>query len=224
MKADNCRHWREWLGAHALGKLDAEERAGLEAHLEGCPECRAELASLEGVAKLLPLADPGRIGTAPATPPVGLGDRISRRIASERRAERRRRRRTGFALGGATAAVAAAMLAIFVIGGGDDSGPPERHVSFAALPAKMKIGATLIPHAYGTEIHVYVKGVRSGELCRVFLRDRRGARMSAGSFRYRWGEDSNAVLSAALDLSRTATVGIRVGERTFEAPVNPPRA
>lgn len=221
MKTEGCRHWRESLGAYALGRLGEEERAGLEAHLEGCAECRAELTSLEGVSKLLALADPERIATAPA-PPAGLGDRIAGRIASERRAERRRRLRLGFALSGATAALAAGVLAIFVIGGGD-SGPPERHVSFASLPAKMKIGAKLIPHAYGTEIHVYVSGARSGELCRVFLRNRRGDRLSAGSFRYRWGDDSTAVLSSALDLSRTAAIGIRVGERTFEAPVNPPR-
>lgn len=218
MTAEPCREWRESLGAYALGQLDEAEGAGLRAHLEGCPKCRAELASLESVAKLLPLAEPEHLGAVP-TPPAGLGDRIAARIASEGRSERRRRRRRGFALGGAGAAVAATLLAIFVLGGGD-GGPPERHVHFTSLPPKMKIGATLIPHAYGTEIHVYVKGVRSGALCRVFLRSPSGDRLPAGSFRYRWGEDSNAVLSSALDLSRTAAIGIRVGERTFEAPVS----
>jgi hypothetical protein len=113
------------------------------------------------------------------------------------------------------------VLAIFVLPGGGER-TPEQHVSFESLPAKMKIGATLVPHSYGTEVHVYVKGMRSGELCRVFLRGPDGARMPAGSFRYRWGDDSGAVLSSALDLSRTAAIGVRVGERTFEAPVNPP--
>ena len=46
------------------------------------------------------------------------------------------------------------------------------------------------PHAFGTEIHMYVQGVRSGTLCRVFLRGADGARISAGTFRYRWGDDS----------------------------------
>lgn len=221
MTAERCREWREWLGAHALGQLPAQERAALEAHLEGCPGCRAELASLEAVARLMPLADPERFGTAP-TPPPALADRVAARIAAERRSGRRRRLRLGLAFGGATAAVAAvaaAMLAIFVLPGGD-GGAPERHVSFQSLPPRMEIGATLEPHAFGTEIHVYVMGVRSGTLCRVFLRDLEGARMPAGSFRYRWGEDSHAILSSALDLSRTAAIGIRVGDRTFEAPVD----
>ena len=85
----------------------------------------------------------------------------------------------------------------------------------------MKIGASLEPRAFGTEIHVYVKGVRSGTLCRVFLRDDAGTRLPAGTFRYRWGDDSKAILSSALDLSNTAAIGIRVGNRTFSAPVGP---
>lgn len=219
MTAERCREWRESLGALALGQLTDEERTALEAHLEGCPACRDELDSLQGVARLMPLADPQRFDGAPA-PPAALGERVMAAVGAERRASRRRQWRLGLALSGATAAVAAA-LAIFVLPNGGES-TPDQHVSFESLPAKIKIGATLVPHAYGTEIHVYVKGVRSGELCRVFLRDPSGARMPAGSFRYRWGEDSNAVLSSALDLSRTAAIGIRVGDRTFEAPVNPP--
>ena len=58
MRAEGCREWRTALGAYALGDLAASERAGLEAHLDGCAECRAELASLESVAPLLSLADP----------------------------------------------------------------------------------------------------------------------------------------------------------------------
>jgi len=221
MTAERCE-WRQSLGAHALGQLDSEERAALEAHLEGCAECRAELESLGTVARLLPLAEAERLGEAPAQP-AGMAERVVGAVEAERRSERRRQRwRRSLALGGATAAVAAAMLAIFVLPEGGGGGAPERHVSFESLPRDMEIGATLAPHAFGTEIHVYVKGVRSGTLCRVFLRDPSGTRLSAGSFRYRWGEDSRAILSSALDLADTEAIGIRVGKRTFLAPVNPP--
>jgi hypothetical protein len=124
----------------------------------------------------------------------------------------------GLALSGATAAAAAAVLAIFILPGGDST--PERHVSFGSLPAGLHVAATLEPHAYGTEIHMYVMGAPSGTLCRVFLRGARGGAVPAGSFRYRWGDDSDAVLSAALDLSRTRAIGVRVGSRTFVAPVS----
>jgi Putative zinc-finger len=213
MTADHNREWRESLGAYALGHLSDDERAGLEAHLEGCPDCRAELESLSSVARLLPLADPEQLDTPPSLP-RGLGDRVMASIAGERRRSKRRRFRLGFGLSGATAAVAAAaMLAIFVLPGGGEA--PSQHVSFASLPAKMKIGASLEPQPFGTEVRVYVSGVRSGELCRVFLEAKDGTEYSAGSFRYRWGDESLATLSSGLDLARTRAIGIRVGHRTF---------
>jgi hypothetical protein len=216
MTTERCREWRESLGAQALGQLPEGERVALEAHLEGCAECRAELESLASVARLMPLADPERFGAAPLPPPA-LAGRVTAAIRAERRAQRWRRLRLRVALGGATAAVAAAALAIFVLPGGEPG--PRQHVAFASLPAGVKIDATLEPHAFGTEIHMYVQGVRSGTLCRVFLRGPGGARMPAGSFRYRWGEDAQAELSSALDLSAARAIGVRVGNRTFVAPI-----
>jgi hypothetical protein len=220
MRADPCREWRESLGAYALGQLAPDEVPALEAHLEGCADCRAELVQLQSVARLMERVDPERLEEAP-TPPPELADRVFTAISGERRAGRRRRRlRLGFAIGGATAAVAAAVLAIFVLPGGGDE-PPSRIVSFEGLPQKLKIGAKLEPRAFGTEIHMYVKGAPSGALCRVFLQKRDGTRLSAGSFRYRWSKDSYPILSSALDLSRTEAIGVRVGRRTFVARLGP---
>lgn len=220
MKTRNeCRDWRELLGVYALGQLAGDERVGLEAHLEGCAQCRAELALLEPVARMLPHADPEQFESAPQPPPE-LGTRIAATIAGERRRQEKRRRRRvfgGFALGGATAALAAAVLAIFVLGGG--SGEPERHVRFASLPQGVSIDATLEPHAFGTEIRMYVHGIASGTLCTVSLQGPGGVSYPAGTFRYRWGEDSEAVLSSALDLSRTRAVVVHAGKRTFVAPL-----
>jgi hypothetical protein len=218
MKTRNdCRDWRELLGVYALGQLEGDERAGLEAHLDGCAQCREELALLQPVARMLPHADPERFESTPQPPPE-LGARIAATIAAEQRGvEKRRRRRVfgGFALGGATAALAAAVLAIFVLGGG--GGEPEKHVTFATQG--VSIDATLQPHAYGTEIRMYVHGVESGTLCRVSLRGPGGVSYPAGTFRYRWGDDSEAVLSSALDLSRTRAVVVKAGKRTFVAPL-----
>ena len=221
MKTRNdCREWRELLGAYALGHLEGDERAGLEAHLDGCAQCRDELASLQPVALMLPHADPTRFGPAPR-PPAELGPRIAATIAAEReRSERRQRRRLfgGFALGGAAAAAVAAVLLLFVFGGSSpDASQPVR---FTDLPEGISINATLEPHAYGTEIHMYVHGVPSGTLCRVWLRAPNGVSYPAGTFRYRWGDDSDAVLSSALDISRTRAVVVDTGKRTFVAPVN----
>jgi hypothetical protein len=227
MKTDDCREWRTSLGAYALGQLPEGERAALEAHFEGCPECRAEAESLRGVAELMPLADPARISEPAPQPPPQLRQRIEAVIGAERaeraaaERKRRRRRRFGFALGGVATAAAAAVLAIVVFGGGSsEEAWPEQHIAFEDLPQEMTIDAALQPHAFGTEIHMYVSGVRSGTLCRVFLRGADGRTYPAGSFRYRWGDDSDAVLSSALDLSRTRAIGVHAGGRTFIAPVS----
>lgn len=219
----DCREWRELLGALALGHLEGDERVGLEAHLDGCAECRAELAALQPVARMLPHADPERFEAAPQ-PPTDLGQRIAATIEGEKgrlHKRRQRRRLGGFALGGAAAALVTAALLLFVFEGEEAS--PERHVEFAS-PAGVKIYATLEPHAYGTEIRMYVHGVESGTLCRVALRGPKGVTYPAGTFRYRWGDDSDAVLSSALDLSRTRAVVVHAGRQTFVAPVNPPTA
>lgn len=220
MKTDPCREWRESLGAYALGQLSASERAGLDAHLEGCPSCRAEVESLGGVVALLPHADPERFGPAPQPSP-DLGKRILASFDADQEAgrSRKRRRRFGLAFGGGLAAAAAAVLALVILTGGG-GGAPAQHVEFSSLPPGVKIGATLEPHGYGTEIRMYVSGVRSGTLCRVFLTAPDGTRYPAGSFRYRWGEDSEAELSSALDLSRTAEIGVHAGGQTFTAPVD----
>jgi hypothetical protein len=217
MKTDSCRDWRASLGAYALGHLSADERAGLEAHLEGCPDCRAEIESLTDVAKLLAFADPAHFGPAPKPAP-DLGERITTTIGAERRVKRRRRaRRFGVGISGAAAAAAAVFAIAILPGGGSE---PAQQVKFATVPPDVTIRATLEPHAFGTEIHMYVKGIRSGTLCRVFLRDAKGDSVSAGTFRYRWGEDSDAVLSSALDLSSTDAIEVHAGGRTFVAPVD----
>lgn len=222
MTADDHRDRRLSLGAYALGDLSPDERASMSAHIEGCAECRAELRELEGVAALLPLADPARIEGPAPHPPADLGARIEAQIAAESAREGRvkRRRRLRFGFGGAVAVAAvAALLAIFILPIGGESSPAQK-VEFASVPNGISIKATLEPHAFGTEIQMYVKGMPSGTLCRVFLRDAAGRTYSAGSFRYRWEEGAEAHLSSGLDLSQATEIGLHAGGRTFVAPVS----
>jgi Putative zinc-finger len=216
MKTDDCRERRESLGAYALGHLPEEERAGLEAHLDGCPSCRAEIELLGGMVRPMSLADPARFETAPV-PPASLGVRVAAAIARERLGRRRRRLRLGLAIGGAAAAAAVALVLLVLPG--EEAAGPERLVTFNSLPKGTKISAKLIPNAFGTEIHMYVKGVSSGSLCRVYLHSRDGALLSAGTFRYRWGDGSYPILSSALDLSKTDSMELRIGGHAYFATV-----
>src|SRR5688572_24496028 len=112
MKAEGgCREWRERIGALVLGQLPEEERFATEAHLEGCPACRAEAGALAPLAPLLRRTDPDRLAQAPE-PPAGLGERIARRIAAEHRTQRHRRSRLRLGLAAATAIAVAAVVAV----------------------------------------------------------------------------------------------------------------
>jgi hypothetical protein len=220
MTAEACRQWRERLGALVLDRLPEAERAATEAHLEGCEACRAEAAALRPLAQLLPLADPDHIEAPTPAPPAGLEDRIAGKIAGERRAERRRRRfRFGFALSGAAAAAAVAAIALVALVSTGGSAGSE-HVTFQHLPPGVQIGATLQPHSWGTEVSMRVSGIRSGTLCRVFLRRSGGSAESVGSFRYRYSnENSEQVLGGALDVSDVSAVEVKAGPRTFIQPL-----
>ena len=216
MKAEGCREWRERIAALFLGQLPEHERFATEAHLEGCPACRAEAEALAPVASLLGRADPDRLVSVP-TPPPQLGERILRRIAAERRSERRRRTRLRLGLAGAAAAAAAAAALTLV---GSDHSTPSQTVAFRSLPRGASAEATLVPRPWGSEISVQVRGFRPGTLCQVWLRASGGKRVPAGSFRYLYeGEGDHVGLSSALAPDHATAIGLRAGSKTFMAPL-----
>jgi hypothetical protein len=217
MKAEGCREWRERIGALVLGQLPEEERLATEAHLDGCPACRAEAAALAPMASLLGRADPDRLEPAPA-PASRLRERIFGLIAAERSAERRRRIR--LRLGLATAAAAAATAIVIVVVGLTDSdrSTPTETVAFRSLPRGAVAEATLAPRPWGSEISVKVYGFPRGTLCQVWLRNSDGERVPAGSFRYVY-EGEGEHLSSAVALGDAAAVGLRIGAKTYVAPL-----
>jgi hypothetical protein len=222
MTADDHRIWRERLGAYVLGQLSDSERTATEAHLEGCPDCRAEADALSPMATMLERADPDQLSHAPAPPP-DLGDRIARRIAAERGATRRRRLRFGFGLGAAAAAATAAVLLALSLTGSTPT-PTQANpdtVAFKGLPKGVSVDASLEPRAWGSDVSLHVRGFRPGTLCTVWLRRNDGTKVPAGSFRYVYaGESDEAELSSGLDPPDVKAIGLQAGSRTFVAPVN----
>lgn len=65
------------VGAYVLDALEPEERRAFEEHLRTCPECRAEVRELAGVADALALT------AEPVEPPDGLRQRIMDAVAAE---------------------------------------------------------------------------------------------------------------------------------------------
>jgi len=220
MTADDHRIWRERLGAYVLGQLSDAERTATEAHLEGCPDCRAEADALGPMAAMLERADPDQLSPAPA-PPADLGDRIARRIAAERGATRRRRLRFGFGLAAAAATATAAVLLAVSLTGSTPTQPSPETVAFKGLPKGVSVDASLESRAWGSDVSLHVRGFRPGTLCTVWLRRDDGTKVPAGSFRYVYaGESDEAQLSSGLDPPDVKAIGLQAGSRTFVAPVS----
>jgi Putative zinc-finger len=121
MTGPGCAHVREIAPDLALGLLTGEERAAALEHLEGCQACRAEVASLAGVADDVLL-------TAPEiTPPAGFDGRVLARLAAARSAgsphrragaahmQPRQHRRRRVVVGAALAAAAAAVVLVAAV-------------------------------------------------------------------------------------------------------------
>lgn len=177
MTPDEHRAMRESLGDHAMGLLEGDERASLEAHLQGCPACREELAEVASVLPALGRIDPDRLDHTPAPPP-DLGDRIVAAARAERRAPR----------AGRWAPVAAAAAVALLVGGvagylvGDHDGIPREPVAVQAMDPAVQATAVAIPHTWGVEIVLDGDGFRSGATYRVVVETEDGRQVSAGEF------------------------------------------
>lgn len=194
------RTLREMLGSLALGHLTAAEADRVQAHLDGCAECRAELAEVASVVPLLDRVDPVTFAS-PASPPADLGARIRAAVAAEppRTDDLAHRRTSRHARPGRTRSrlvvAAAAVLVVGVgIGGvvGRATAPPEP----AAAPGPYEpitleeVGdvnlvvdeAGLVPHTWGVELAMDGAGFTEGAVYRAKFRDEQGRLQPAGRF------------------------------------------
>lgn len=189
---------REWLGSYALGHLSGQEAGRLRGHLDGCPECRAELAELGPVVAALGALDAADFDSPP-TPPPGLGEDIRALVTKEReardeddlarrRAALRRRRLSRLQLGGA----AAVIVLVGVAGGvgiGRATAPqlpvvPKEPVSLTVTgKAPMKVeNAYLVNHTWGTELRIAAAGFPAGKTFQAWFKLRSGETVPAGEF------------------------------------------
>jgi hypothetical protein len=198
MMYDQCRDWRGALAAAALGRIDPGEELALQAHLDGCPECRAELRELRSVAVALPLADPSHVGSTRVEPTPMLGEQVRLRVARERNAKRSRSRSRFVAAVAAAVAIAAGLVAFMIVGPG--SSPPANGRT-VALVAHEGVGAsaTLRPRNAGTEVRFHVSGLHDGDVYWLWLTDASGRRLAAGTFKGT-GTRSDLVMTAGLPL------------------------
>jgi len=190
----SCEGIRLALGSYAIGGLDAEEAAEVEAHLRRCADCRRAYGQLAPLPELLALVDPDR-SAAPA-PASRLEDAVLAGFAAQRDAPAttgpRRRTpqwRTGrwrIAVPSAVAGALAAVALLAVTGGLSSRVDEGRIVSLAAAgggPGSASAQARLAGTEAGTEVELDARlpPLRPGEVYELWF-VRRDGRVSAGTF------------------------------------------
>jgi anti-sigma-K factor RskA len=97
MTREECIPFIENIPAYALGALDADEAAALEAHLQTCESCPAELADYRAVSEALLMTTP------PQRPPAALRKKLQGRLPGAQKVNQSRRiwSFTQFAMGAA---------------------------------------------------------------------------------------------------------------------------
>jgi anti-sigma factor RsiW len=222
---------RDALGAYAFDALDARERETVAQHVNGCGRCRAELAELQEVTRMLGELPPEAVLTGP---PEG-GELVLQRTLRQLRTEmagigRRQHLRQGFA---AAAAVAACIVAGVALGratapqaanqnatatqtatpttGQASVIPGTKVASTVDARSNTRLVATMVPAQGWVRLNVAVSGVARGEKCRIVVVDRHGGREIAAS----WvvsekgeAEGTNVDGSAAVPLDDVSAVEV----------------
>ncbi|MGH9244628.1 MAG: anti-sigma factor family protein [Acidimicrobiales bacterium] len=200
-----CREQRGRLALAAIGRLPGDERAALDAHLDQCEVCRAELAELVAVGEALAEADPERIkATDRPQPRPALREAVLASLAAERAAARRRRWRLGLAAAAAVVVVIAGVLVGMLR---DTGGPVGERVELVG-PSGVSAWADLEPKAWGSVIRLEVRGLEPGTVYNLWLRRPDGTRITAGSFTAVRGGTMRVNAAAALPADQASGVGI----------------
>src|SRR5919112_5213999 len=201
-----CHPYRERIGAFVLGKLEGADLEALQAHLDGCPFCRAEARELGPVVVALSDTDPDRIDEYPR-PPGGLEESTLAPILKEIRFSRGGRRWLSWS------ALAAAAIFAVVIGLAGLSWLVEPAVAMEPLSFSKEPGVKprgyLIAHNWGTEIRLVASGLRDGETYRVTLVSEDKKRVNAGTFIGAGDKPSTGTFTAALSRKYAARLEVR---------------
>jgi hypothetical protein len=222
-----CDEIRQALGVYVVGAIDPAERYSVDRHLACCSSCRDELAGLAGLPALLGRVTleeaergPGDAAGA-VTPPERLLDSMLDEMAIRRNARRRRSVLLG------AGAVAASVVVLVGAGAGVRalvSGPAARPHQVVAGPtwrtdsvheSATKISASVRyrPQRWGTELNVWLSGVRHDTQCQLWVTDASGHGVMAGSWhvshdgRGDWYPGSTTIAASEIESFRITSQG-----------------
>jgi anti-sigma-K factor RskA len=211
-----CEHAHD-VAAYALGTLDPDDRARLEAHLPDCPECQEVLASVAGLPPMLALVprDTFRAdGTAEQEHSVERpSEAMYERLLAAAVTRRRSRRRL------ALTAAAAALVVAAGAGGAAlyeaRSGPAVQVVAGSA--GQVKATVWLRATSTGTSLRLQLTGVPSEQHCSLVAVDRDGHREVVSTWEATYTGTAIIDSNTAVPRSRLSWLRVETADATLVA-------
>jgi len=204
MNDDVCEQWRGLIAMRALGDLVIDDAAALDAHLEGCADCRAIADELASTVSMLAYVDVASIEpTALVAPELSarvLGD-LHRAATTQRR-----RRRLTVSTVSLVGAIAAALI-LFAVVSGTSPTTSERTLALHGLTS-VTAKAVLVNQSWGTTVDFSESGLPGGSVYTVSMKTATGAWWTAGTYRSVSGRTVNATMACAVALKDIT--GLRV--------------
>lgn len=212
------------LGAYLLGGLDDADARRFEAHLEGCADCRAELAELESLPALLdavPVPDAVALTAAHRTPePADSAVSPPRAVLDELASRRRTSRRRWAALVGA---VAAACLALGLAAGPVLNRPPQPDASYSVQSGDgLRFSVDLARKTWGTELAVNGSSMPQDGTLSLWIRDRDGGEDRACAWTATPSGKVRVTGATPVQLASIASVELRDGSQHTVAVITVP--
>jgi hypothetical protein len=201
---DVCEQWRGLIAMRALGDLSIDDATALDAHLEGCADCRAMADELASTVSMLAFVDVASIEPTALVPPElsarVLGD-LHRAAAMERR-----RRRIIVSSVSLVGAIAAALI-LFAVVSGTSPTTNERTLALQGS-ASVTAKAVLTDQSWGTTVDFSESGLPGGGVYTVSMKTATGAWWTAGTYRSVSGRTVNATMACAVAMKNIT--GLRV--------------
>ena len=206
MSTEGCVQARGQVALSSIGRLPKTERLSLDAHLDGCSDCRSELADLSGMAAALSSAEPDRVDDGVKVPET-LHSRVlgslNRDVALHRRSVRLK-----FA--------AAAAVVLLAIGAGSlatdtlvrSHNAPSSHTFALVGPDGSDATAQLTAQSWGTSVALRAYGEQGDGVLTVSMRTNNGSWWVAGTYRAVTGVPVDVTMSCAVPLAEIDAVRI----------------
>jgi Putative zinc-finger len=205
LSSPGCESWRGVIAMDVFGRADPDERAGLLAHLDGCPECRVLAESLARTHDALAFADPRAAPCAAPVPPELTTTVLG---ALHTAGRRQRRRRTAAVVTLAAGGLVAASLIVLALLPGTSTAPlPVQRAEALHGARSVTATAVLSEQPWGTSLSFHERGLPGGAYT-VSMRTSGGRWWVAGTYRATLGQPIDAVMACAVAMQQIT--GIRV--------------